>query len=87
MRLIDADTLFNKLFVCNGKVCPNTDIDNFPITINVKDVKKAILEQPTAYDVDKVVGQLEEDKRCRGVLEGFIPKWKAIDIVRKGGVE
>lgn len=35
--------------------------------------------------VDRIVEQLEEDKTCRGHLEGYIPKWKAIEIVKAGG--
>ena len=51
-ELIDKKNLFNNLFVRNGKVCPNSDIDNFPTTIDVKEVKKAILEQPTTTEAE-----------------------------------
>lgn len=61
--LISRKALFNELFVRNGKVCPNHDIDNFPIRFNVKDIKQTIRNAPTAYDVDKVVEQLEDLKR------------------------
>ena len=57
--LISRKALINALFVHNGKMWPDTDIDNFPTTINVKDVKEAIRNAPTAYDVDKVVELLE----------------------------
>lgn len=56
--LISRKALINALFVRNGKMCPDTDVDNFPITINVKDVKKAIRNAPTAYDMDKVIEQI-----------------------------
>lgn len=59
--LISRKALINALFVRNGKKCPDTDVDNFPITINVKDVKEAIRNAPTAYDVDKVVRQINEE--------------------------
>lgn len=52
------------------------------------------MEQPTAYDVDKVVEQLEtEDSKIeiqyennyeKGLLDGI---WKAIEIVKGGGVD
>lgn len=58
--LISRKALFNELFVRNGKACPNNDIDNFPITFNVKDIKQAIRNTPTAYDVDKVVEEIEK---------------------------
>lgn len=40
--------------------------------------------QPTAFDVDKVVEQLEEDKKH--TFDGCINKRKAIEIVKGGGV-
>ena len=72
----------------------------------MKEYKKSVLriidEQPTAYDAEKVVAELEEAQEkletdmwakesnnwygeyCNGMSEGYE---KAIDIVRKGGVE
>lgn len=43
--------------------------------------------QPTAYDVEKVVAELEEESFP--THENYSAIWfdKAIDIVRKGGVE
>lgn len=56
---------------------------------------KAILDfvdvQPTAYDPDKVVEQLEElRKECEDPLQEYDPNYfidKAIEIVKGGGVE
>lgn len=42
MNLIDADALFKDLFIINGKVFPNIDIDNFPTTMEIKNIKKTI---------------------------------------------
>lgn len=86
MRLIDADKLFEDLFVSNGKLCPNRDIDNFPVTINVEDVKKSISKQPTAYDVDKVVEQLEKLPCCSSWNHNSnnIDRIRAIEIVKAG---
>lgn len=47
----------------------------------------AIDAQPTAFDMDAVVKQLEKDTTCIGRLEGYIPKSKAINIVRNAGKE
>lgn len=99
--LISKKALINALFVRNGKMCPDTDIDNFPITINVKDVKKAIRNAPTAYDVDKVVERLEELREMVPVnrllddiikdkpkeLGQLVAYRKAIEIVKSGGIE
>lgn len=53
-----------------------------------------IHEQPTAYNVDKVVEQLEEKRITEGMSEGnnccgcgFDAYTKAIEIVKGGGVE
>ena len=92
--LISRSALFKELFVRNGKVCPNADVDNFPITFNVKDIKDAIRNAPTAYDVDKVVSELENLKKCYRGDEDAIMKpmsfenyiQEIIDLAKAGGV-
>lgn len=77
MRLIDADNL------------------NFKGQKYNKSQIKAILDfidtQPTAYDVDKVVEQLEElRKECEDPLQDYDPNYfidKAIEITKGGGVD
>jgi hypothetical protein len=49
MRLIDADALIKKVFVAD---------DNPNVSVTMEDVD----EMSTAYDIDKVVEQLEERK-------------------------
>lgn len=77
MRLIDAD-LLKKNCKCTGKF-----EDNFKC-LSLSDLRRVIGKQPTAYDVDKVVEQLENylfEKYC---IEGDA----TIDeIVKGGGVE
>ena len=53
MRLIDADKLKDAI---NSSL--NTGRETFPAEV----MYEAIDEQPTAYDVDKVVKQLEDEK-------------------------
>lgn len=53
MRLIDADKLKDAI---NSSL--NTGRETFPAEV----MYEAIDEQPTAYDVDKVVEQLEDEK-------------------------
>ncbi len=91
MRLIDVKKLNECLFIHKGKICPNRDIDNFPITMTVEDVKSAISKQPTAYDVDKVVEKLENRSkeynsgvRLHGKPEEMLTD-DAIEIVKAGG--
>lgn len=61
MRLIDADLLTQKV-----KGWLNTDSNSDSIMIDANEsvacVLREIEEQPTAYDVDKVVEQLNELK-------------------------
>ena len=86
MRLIDADDLLNKFN-------PDSDIliDNIIARIR-------IVKQPTAYDIDKVVAELNEldvtairryEGGTFGNYEGtdyYIEKSKAIEIVKQGGI-
>ena len=57
--------------------------------LNVEEVLKVIEKQPTAYDVEKVVKQLEKEfKKHYGNNWDKTPYLvKAIDIVRAGGKE
>lgn len=91
MRLIDADEIQfrctyhgdcrsskDQCKQCPAYMCSYSDVD----------------EQPTAYDVDKVVEELNEqqndvsciddDMYCIGVANGLAD---AIDIVKRGGVK
>lgn len=64
MRLIDADALMEEIkplkIVLNGKSILNDDAKDI--------ILRVIDEQPTAYDIDKVVEELQQN---------------AIDIVKK----
>ena len=44
----------------DGHRIPERDCDNFEVTVSIKDVKTIIKEQPTAYDIDKIVEKLEK---------------------------
>ena len=52
MRLIDADTLIKNLSYLYTK-------NHIPVDMRTKEILTTIMEQPTAYDVDKVVGELK----------------------------
>ena len=55
MRLIDADTLVKDLSYLYTK-------NHIPVDMRAKEILTTIMEQPTAYSVDKVVEKLEELK-------------------------
>ena len=87
MRLIDADTLIKKLSYLYTK-------NHIPIDMRAKEILTTIMEQPTAYNIDKVVEELYEkrteillsnDYECEIInycLDNFD---KAIEIVKEGG--
>lgn len=93
MRLIDADELYedlaNNLSSIMGDGSDGEAIDTY-ITIGdiIHDTFNA---QPTVYDPDKVVEQLEElRKECEDPLQEYDPNYfidKAIEIVKGGGVK
>ena len=86
MRLINADKLLNKI---DAYMCGSQD---------VMFVKELIKKQPTAYNVDKVVEELEDDKefysrmKFKDVQTRFIHEQIAgvyddvIEIVKAGGI-
>lgn len=93
MRLIDADTLIKDLSYLYTK-------NHIPIDMKAKEVLTTVMQQPTAYDVDKVVEQLKTARDGYStaqlmtaanaeLVNRFIVKEKAmnlaIEIVKAGG--
>ena len=83
MRLIYADKIdFGKVFIGASDFAKDTR----------EAAQKLIDEQPTAYDVDKVVEQMKEKSFVPGDRIGvsdvkIIMSEKAIEIVKSGGIE
>ena len=95
--LISRSELLKRFLVNkDGHRIQERDCDNFEVTVSIKDVKTIIKEQPTAYDVEKVVDELKEvhEKFCKNVAcdelcehcEEYIMFNKNIKIVKQGGV-
>ena len=83
MRPIDADKVLG--------VLRELDAHSFSGTMHIKNAMYLINEQPTVYDVDKVVEQLRKDKfiDCETVLSDVHQGYnaglsRAIDIVKAG---
>ena len=89
MRLIDADLLLSQIgnrYDEKKNIVPDNLAEGFV------QMEKLIKEQPTAYDVDKVVEELEtegskieiqyENNYEKGLLDGI---GEAIEIVKAGG--
>lgn len=75
-RLIDADKLKADL---EKAISKNEDMD----CLDFLRIASVIDKQPTAYDPNKVVEQLEADKRH--TFDGCINKRYEIEIVKAGG--
>ena len=79
MRLIDADTLIKDLSYLYTK-------NHIPVDMRAKETLSTIMEQPTAYDVDKVIEQLGERSMLSSHM-GMIPLKEAVEIVKRAGKE
>ena len=86
MRLIDADALVKDLSYLYTK-------NHIPVDMRAKGVLTTIMEQPTAYDVDKVVKEINEWTFNANIDVGdgtvmnhnLIVRDIAIEIVKAGG--
>lgn len=91
MRLIDADTLIKDLSYLYTK-------NHIPVDMRAKETLSTIMEQPTAYDADKVIEKLNNIKKynlnladmmldiqANGTNRHFICLEDAIEIVKQGG--
>lgn len=88
MRLIDVDALIDamdKRYKEKSGIVPDNLAEGF------LQMEKLIGEQPTAYDVEKVVAELESEKfdleDCRYDVDLNTTIDMAIEIVRNGGVQ
>jgi predicted RNA-binding protein with EMAP domain len=86
-RLIDADKLIEDLkeYVENIKNIR----DDGKCFLTEENVLSIIKEQPVAFDVDKVVEQLEDELRYISLIEGlnYMEFKEAIDVVKAGGID
>lgn len=83
MKLIDADKL---------KEAINSSLNTGRETFSPEIIREAIDEQPTAFDVDEIVQQLEmliEDKCSESGDDWYTAQClnEAVEIVKGGGVD
>ena len=82
MRLIDADALLQELNSFSMQITGFANVmARAAMWETKKSIAKMIEEQPTAYDVDKVVERL----MCESV-NCHIMTYRAVEIVKAGGV-
>lgn len=85
MRLIDTDTLVKDLSYLYTK-------NHIPVDMRARKVLTTIMEQPTAYDVDNVLKQLEDEKSHMSLFDDELEEiYKyaiddAIEIVKASGM-
>ena len=101
MRLIDADKLLNDMKNELEKAVndENMDKDEYMVIMtSAIALKDFVNRQPTAFDVEKVVSELEkshfhtdatfdDDGYCNDDSEEVVNLNEAIEIVRKGGID
>ena len=89
-RLIDADALLEQYNLKDATKYGNKDAEQQAhsySTMMLYEIADMIEDAPTAYDVDKVVEQLEEYReemeqfKCGGMLSDMI------EVVKAGGVD
>lgn len=86
MRLIDADALIKDLGYLYTK-------NHVPVDMRAREILSTVMEQPTAYDVDKVVKEINEWTFNANIDVGdgtvmnhnLIVRDTAIEIVKAGG--
>lgn len=86
MRLIDADALIKDLGCLYTK-------SHIPVDMRARETLSTVMEQPTAYDVDKVVKEINEWTFNANIDIGdgtvinhnLIVRDIAIEIVKAGG--
>lgn len=92
-RLIDADLLKESVAKWLKSYKPD-ETETIKLACVLESVVEEIDEQPTAFDADKVVGELKRDKFIESecilsdVHQGYNAGLsRAIEIVKGGGVE
>ena len=81
--LISRQAVIENIRKYADKKCCNGEIE---LANGILKSLSIIKKQPTAYDVDKVVYQLQENTHCDSERCYFIPE-ETIRIVKRGGIE
>lgn len=91
-RLIDADKLKDNIIKCLKPLEPEEEM--IDVDVALVSTLMEIDEQPTAFDMDKVVSELKRDKFIESecilsdVHQGYnAGLCRAIEIVKGGGAE
>ena len=81
--LISRSELLKRFLVNkDGHRIPERDCDNLEVTVSIKDVKTIIKDQPTAYDIDRVVEELESELKKGNIAIDF-GEFRLFEIVKQ----
>jgi hypothetical protein len=88
-RLIDADKLIEDIY-SSAYACTNDEINEI-LSKQLETNINVINNQPTAFDVDKVIEQLDElvtiNMEVIGVRADYVNLAHVIKIVKRGGID
>lgn len=98
--LISRKALLKQFIVSDsGRRIPEYDIDNFAVTVPIKDVKDIIRKAPAAFNKEKVMNEIREykedsEKWAKKPVENtdefltYADAYKrCLEIIEKGGIE
>lgn len=84
--LIDRKMLIRYLTISvDGRRILEYDIDNFPTTIPIKDMKEIIRNQPAAFDKEKVIEELSTLRQAEYDDSDEEPEFTDIDDILEEG--
>lgn len=87
-KLISAKSLYKKLSTnYKGERIPEYDVDNFPVTLTLKQIKKVIRDEPAAFDKEKVTEEIAGIMNDESIRFAEQAVNRSIEIVEKGGIE
>lgn len=87
MSLIDRDLLLSEIEKSRGKNPHKDSKIRANHTIEHDHIAHLVLEQPVAYNMDKVVEQMEEYVKESSNVDYNRAMIEAIEIVKSGGIE
>lgn len=86
MRLIDADLLKERIAKWLKPSNPD-ETEMIEVTDALVSTMMEIDEQPTAFDVDRVLGKMHSEMMNSASSEFDYAMYRAIEIVKGGGVD
>ena len=87
MRLIDADLLKENILKWLKPPSKPDETEMIDVADAIVSTMMEIDEQPTAFDVDRVLGKMHDEMMNSASSEFDYAMYRAIEIVKGGGVD